>query len=368
MTAPTLTLNPTVSPSFPSTAWYENIEADEEELFKSFASRVIAAQQKEVAEESNGPFLRGFHAKLHAGLIGEFHVLHDLPDYARFGVFSEARVFPAVVRFSNGTPHRQPDKRREPRGIGIKLIGVSGDKLPPGNKDDVTQDFLATSHSVTSTVRDARQFIAFIEAERKSGLLPINLARAVGVGESVRILRALFRTVVLSKVQSMATEHYSGTAPIQHGPYAVKYTVRPAEGTEPSVVNRPRTSNFLREELEDRLRKGDLMFDFVVQFYVDDERTPIEDTSVEWKPEDAPFVKVAQLRIPACDLNDPLIRARSNLIDQYSFSPWHTIKEHRPLGSVMRARRVAYQASAGLRGHCPEPTSLPKSRLSAVEI
>jgi len=348
-----------LSQLLPSTAWCERIEPDEERVFKEFASTVIAAQQKEAAHESKGPLARGFHAKLHAGLVGEFQVLDDIPDFARFGVFRQARVFPAVIRFSNGTPRNQADKRPEPRGIAIKLIGVAGDKLPPGNRDDVTQDFLATSHSVTSTVRSAKQFIAFIEAERKSGPLPVNLARAVGVRESVRILSALVRTVVLSRVSSLATEHYSGTAPIKLGPYAVKFTVRPAEQTKPPA-QRQRTENFLREELAERLREGDLFFDFVVQFYVDDECTPIEDTSVSWKPEDAPFVKLAQLRIPSCDLNDPLVKERSNLIDRFSFSPWHTIEEHRPLGNVMRARRIAHEASANLRGHCPEPRSLPQ--------
>jgi hypothetical protein len=358
--------NPTVSRLCPSTSWCEIIAPGEQKLFEDFAHCVIATQQKEVAKQSNGPLLRGFHAKLHAGLVGEFKVLNDLPDCARFGVFTEARVFPAVVRFSHGTPQRQPDKRPEPRGIAIKLIGVRGDKLPPGNKDDVTQDFLATSHSVTSTVRDARQFIAFIEAGREPGLLPVNLARAVGVRESLRILLSLIRTVALSRVRSLATEHYSGTARIKLGPYAVKFIVRPSEQTE--APTRPRaTENFLREELADHLRKGDLLFDFVLQFDVDNAHTPIEDTSVPWKAKHAPFVKVAQLRIFSCDLDDPLIIARSNKIDQFSFSPWHAIEEHRPLGNVMRARRIAYQASSTLRGHCHEPTSLPQSYLYGSE-
>lgn len=351
------TVNP-VPQVCPNTAWREVTMPGEEELFEDFANRVIAAQQKEAAAQEGGPLRRGFHAKTHAGLVAEFQVRDYVPAYARHGVFSHPRVFPAVVRFSNGTPGRQADRRPEPRGIGIKLIGVLGDKLPPGNKEDVTQDFLATSHSVTSTVRNAAQFIAFIEAGRKRGLMPVNLARAVGVREAMRILSALVRTVLLSRVHSLATEHYSGTAPVKLGPHAVKFTVRPAAGTVPPA-RRGRTDDFLREELSERLRKGDLVFDFVVQFYVDDVRTPIEDTSVPWKPEHAPFVPVAQLRIPSCDLDDPLTSARSEVIDQYSFSPWHTIEEHRPLGNVMRARRVAYQVSATLRGHRPEPTALP---------
>jgi hypothetical protein len=198
-------------------------------MFEDFARRVLAAQQNEVAQQTGGALLRGFHAKLHAGLVGRFEILPDLPSCARFGVFQQERVFAAVVRFSNGKPKPQPDNGREPRGIAIKLF-VEEDKLPHGSRNNRTQDFLATSHSVTSTVRNARQFIAFIEAQRKGTRLPLELARAVGVSESLRILLALTRTVLFSEVRSVATEQYSGTAPIKLGPYAVKFTVRPAGG------------------------------------------------------------------------------------------------------------------------------------------
>jgi hypothetical protein len=319
---------------------------------------VIAAQQKENAR-SDGTLMRGFHAKPHAGLVAEFKVLDGLPDYARFGIFTEPCVFPAVVRFSNSVHLRQSDKRLDPRGIAIKLIGVPGDKLPPSNRDDVTQDFVATSRSVISAARNTQQFMAFVEAGRKRGLLAVNLARAVGGREALRVLYAIVRSLVLRrKVRSVATEEYAGGAPIKLGPYAVTFTVRPSEGTEP-LTRRRRTENFLREELADRLRKGDVIFDFLLQFYVDDEHTPIEDNSVLWKPEHTPFVKGAQLRIPSCNLDDPVVSARSEVIDWYMFSPWHTIEEHRPLGNINRARLATYQVSATLRGHSPEPTSLP---------
>ena len=357
MTQTDRTALPIAPPVSPSTAWKEVVEPEEQALFEDFA-REIGAQQKEIAQQTRGPLRRGFHAKLHAGLMAEFQVLADLPAYARFGVFSEPRVFPALVRFSNGEPMPQPDKRPEPRGIAIKLIGVPGRKLLPGQEDAVTQDFLATSHSVTSTVRNARQFIAFIRASRNRVTLPFTLARAVGFWESLRILKALASTVLFSKVRSMVTEQFSSTAPLKLGPYAVKFTVRPAAGTE-VATSRPLTNNFLRDDLADRLRKGDVTLDFFVQFYLDDIRTPIEDTSIPWQPDDTPLVKVAQVRIPGCDLDDPRTRALSEAVDQMSFSPWHTTDDHRPLGNVMRARRVAYQASAALRGHSPEPTGLP---------
>jgi hypothetical protein len=346
----------------PSTGWKEVVESDEQALFEGFL-RDITAKQEEVAKQDEGAkqkktLRRGFHAKLHAGLMAEFHVLGDLPEYARYGVFREPRVFPAAVRFSNGEPSINNDKHPEPRGIAIKLVGVPGRKLLPGQENAVTQDFLATSHSVTSTVRNARQFIAFIRAAENRYTMLFTLARELGPLEAARILKSLVSTVVLSKVRSVVTEEYSSTAPIKLGPYAVKFTVRPAEGTA-ATTDRPLTENFLREELADRLRKGDVVLDFLVQFYVDETRTPIEDTSIPWKPEDAPLVKVAQVRIPRCDLNEKRTGELSEAVDKLSFNPWHATNDHRPLGNVMRARRVAYKASAELRKNSPEPTRLP---------
>src|SRR6185369_15410404 len=122
----------------PSTAWKEKTLRGEPKLFHDFARDIVAYQKKDAGKF--GPF-RGFHAKIHAGLIAEFRVRPDLPEPARHGVFAEPRTFPAVVRFSNGDSHINPDANHEPRGIAIKLIGVPGRKLLPGHEDAVTQDF-----------------------------------------------------------------------------------------------------------------------------------------------------------------------------------------------------------------------------------
>jgi hypothetical protein len=345
-----------VANGFPSKAWEEKYLDGEAELFRNFANDIVGYQKKDA---DKGRLLRGFHAKIHAGFAAEFKVLADLPEHARHGVFAKPRTFPALVRFSNGDSHINPDSTHEPRGIAIKLIGVEGRKLLPGQEDAVTQDFLATSHSVTSTVRDIRQFIHFVKARRlPRPLMAVRMFFTLGPCETRRIKAALERTVLHSDVRSMATEEFSGTAPIKFGPYAVKFTVLAADGTA-VATDRSLTENFLRDELADRLRNEDLVLDFMVQFYVDDVRTPIEDTSVPWRYEDAPKLKVAQLRIPRCDLGDPHTREQSEMIDRLSFSPWHATEDHRPLGNVMRARRVAYEASAALRQHEPEPTSIP---------
>jgi hypothetical protein len=323
----------------------EHKKDDEQTRFEGFAKEIGKRQERLAA---GCPLMRGFHAKPHAGLYAEFQVMPDRPEHTRYGVFSETRTFPAVVRFSNGESILQPDRKHEPRGIAIKLIGVPGRKLLPGQEDAVTQDFLATSHSVTSAVQDVDQFMAFVRAKDSGWLLPFKLIGALGLLEALRILWALFIRVLLSNVRSMVTEHYSSTAPIKLGPYAVKFTVRPKPGPRPS-------ENFLHDDLAQRL-EPEIVLDFLVQFYVDDTRTPIEDTSVEWK---TPLQKVAELHIPKCKLDTAEAKELAKKVNDLSFSPWHATEDHCPLGNVMRARRVVYEASSALRGHRPEPTGLP---------
>jgi hypothetical protein len=339
----------------PSTAWKEKKLWGEPEIFERFAAEIVAFQRQDAATNAGKP-LRGFHAKIHTGVMAEFKVLADLPAHARCGVFSEPRVIPAVVRFSNGESTIRPDTNPEPRGIAIKLIGVPGRKLLQGREDAVTQDFLATSHSVTSAVRNVKQFMKFVRAHRHpKAIMIVQLFLTMNPFEAARILGKVRRDVLLREVRSMATEEFFGTAPIKFGPYAVKFSIKAADKTA-KTTERPLTENFLREELADRLRREDLEMDFRVQFYVDDVSTPIEDTSVLWQTEP---LTVARLRIPRVDLDDKSSLELSEKVNELSFSPWHAMEDHRPLGNIMRARRAAYDASSTFRDGWPEPTVVP---------
>ena len=111
----------------------------------------------------------------------------------------------------------------------------------------------------------------------------------------------------------------------------------------------------MREDLSARLRQGPIHYDFQVQFFVDETRTPIEDHSVEWKEADAPFVTLARLTLAKQDPDSPRGERVAEFVDKLSFDPWHAVKELRPLGNIMRARNVAYRVSTQERGVSPEP-------------
>jgi hypothetical protein len=84
----------------------------------------------------------------------------------------------------------------------------------------------------------------------------------------------------------------------------------------------------------------------LIQLHVDEEKTSVENPMKEWKEEDAPFVKVATIRIPSQKFD---FDERKRLDESMLFTPWHTLPEHEPLGSVNLARKKIYQELAKAR-------------------
>jgi len=74
---------------------------------------------------------------------------------------------------------------------------------------------------------------------------------------------------------------------------------------------------------------------------------PVEDASVLWPEELSSHEAVAVLHLPAQDAYSDARRRYAD--DVLSFSPWHALEAHRPLGSIMRSRRAAYPASSDFR-------------------
>jgi len=67
---------------------------------------------------------------------------------------------------------------------------------------------------------------------------------------------------------------------------------------------------------------------------------PVENAGVEWSEKESPFIKVATLRIPPQIFRT---REREELAEDLSFSPAHSLIEHRPIGGINRARVEIYR-------------------------
>jgi hypothetical protein len=107
----------------------------------------------------------------------------------------------------------------------------------------------------------------------------------------------------------------------------------------------PQKDDYLRENLREALKEGDVSFEFCVQLFVDDRKTPIEEAYIEWKESDSPPVPIATLILPKQDLDLQLQQDMEGM----AFNPWNTT-DFTPLGLINLARKDVYDASASHRG------------------
>ena len=66
----------------------------------------------------------------------------------------------------------------------------------------------------------------------------------------------------------------------------------------------------------------------------------------EWKESDAPFYQVATLIIPRQRFDTP---EQNQFCENLSYSPWHALPEHRPLGGTNRVRKIIYDRISQVR-------------------
>ena len=277
----------------------------------------------------SGMTKRIFHPKMHGLVRAEFIVNDNLDDHLKVGIFKEAKTYPAWIRISNAKRHPSHDKKRDLRGFAIKLVGVEGKKLIEGKEDTVTHDFLLVTSKIlqTKTVKDFQKSIYALTGNFFQ-LLFFALTHP--------------RTIYLSigqikKCSNLLEEFFFSTTPYKFGDgRAVKYGVIPHQKAKSELPQDP-SYNFLKERLIEDLAHKDAYFDFVVQFQEDPVKMPIEDPRKVW---DSPFIKLATIKIPRQTFNSD---KQLNYGENLSFTPWHCIEAHRPLGGANRARKKVYE-------------------------
>ena len=263
----------------------------------------------------------------------EFDVADGLPSDLRVGLFERPGSYRAVIRFANASS--AGDRERDIRGMAIRVRDVGGENLTPG---EASMDFVLNSHPVMMAA-DTRSFMELLEANEAGGL-----RRTMYFLTHPKALR------IATAARSNPTCHldltYWSTTPYLFGPgRAVKYVVIPGTAVR-SPMPPSLTDDYLTQAIRARLGQSEATFDFAVQFQTDSRRMPIEDASVEWRERDSPYVRVARVRIP------PQVPGDAGLdeaCERMSFNPWHCRPEHRPLGSMNRARREIYPALAAFR-------------------
>lgn len=284
-----------------------------------------------------GKTLRQFHAKMHGCVKATFTVLPDIPINFQHGFLIPAKQYDCWIRFSNGRSSVVDDRKADLRGMAIKLLNVPGEMLMQDHSMPQSQDFLLVSYPtlMSASVADFKKNIYAI----CNGFLG-----AVKFGINPANWPAVIRTVQsMKKCDSVLSLTYYSVSPYRLGAQeqAVKYAAIPARRSSLQKVDKD--TNFLRKQMQSELSQHSVSFDFMLQLQEDPKKEPIENPCVEWKSR---WQKVATIEIPPQQFDTP---ERNSFAESLTYSPWHSLKEHQPLGGVNRARRAVYEAISQFR-------------------
>jgi len=78
--------------------------------------------------------------------MGKFIVKDNLPPHLAQGMFAKPGSYDMIMRYSSLTPKLVPDNIPAPRGIGMKIFGVEGEKI--WGEDKKTQDWTLNNYPV----------------------------------------------------------------------------------------------------------------------------------------------------------------------------------------------------------------------------
>lgn len=324
------------------------VELVDEAGERIIAEKMVALVRKQMRDGKKR--LRGQHAKETGCVKAKFIVASDLPEECRYGVFRNPGAdFDARVRFSNAQGTIVPDKLPTGRGAAIKLLKVEGPRAIP-NDTDPAQDFLMVNHPAFPFGTPAkylsvmRLFTLPLVGEKA---IIAYLLKDKGARKNVRAIRAKWVGSPLETKYWSGSPYWLGSSDGKTG-QAVKYSL--VHRTRPKPVPESledKSDHYLKESLIEHLTGQEAKFDFKVQFQTDPRTMKIEDAAVAWDEDISVPVTVATLHILPHKSED--IRLVTEECEAKSFTPWHALAEHRPLGGINRLRRLVYEASVAKR-------------------
>src|SRR6266481_166177 len=146
-------------------------------------------------------------------------------------------------------------------------------------------------------------------------------------------------------------ETFYSQAPLRFDDFIAKISVAPKspelKALAQASLNVNGVPNGLREAVLDFFGKNGGVWEVRAQLCTDLEHMPIENAAVVWSEEVSPYQRIARITVkPQLAWSE----VRSSVVDDgMSFTPWHGLAAHRPLGGIMRVRKAAYEAAKKFR-------------------
>ena len=345
----------------------EDVQPDEQKVISELNETFDTILER--TAEDGGHAVRSVHAKSHGILEGTLTIDDGLPPELAQGLFAKPGKHKVYMRLSTNAGDILPDAISLPRGLALKVLNVEGERLP--GAQGKTQDFVMVNGPVF-TAETAKDFLGNLKmlaktTDRLEGTKKVISSVLRGVNTALESVG-----IESPKVQSLGGapnvdplgETYYSVTPFRYGDYIAKFSVAPVAPELTALtgkeIDASEREDAIRETVQSEMRKTNGQWELRVQLCRDLDKQPVEDPTVEWKEEEAPFRRVATISVAPQDSWDAAKVQAVN--EEMRFSVWTGLAAHQPLGNINRARKAPYEHSAKFRERvngCPihEPST-----------
>ena len=332
----------------------EQVQPDEDETIQGLNQAFDKIL--ETTAKDYGHAVRSVHAKAHAILEGRLTVASGLPPELAQGMFTAPGKHTVFMRLSTNAGDILPDAVSLPRGLALKVLDVDGERLP--GADGRTQDFIMVNGPVFQA-KTADKFLSNLKllagtTDKLEGTKKVMSSVLRGVSsalEAVGIESPKLQSLGGAPNSDPLGETYYSVTPFRYGEHIAKFSIAPVapdllalKGTTIDATGRP---DAIREAVQAEMLGIDGVWELRVQLCRDLEKQPVEDPTVKWDEEEAPFRTVATITVPRQNSwNAAKVQAVN---EEMHFSIWTGLAAHRPLGNINRARQDTYRHSTQFR-------------------
>ena len=270
------------------------------------------------------------------------------------GIYAQPGIYPATVRFSNSDPNVKPDDKPDVRALSFAVDLAPAGLVADGVKT-VRQD-VSLQSAPTLPINDVHAFVVLVKVLAASS--PARGLWSLPFRDKFIFIHSMFKASLQTRrpIQPYQQLRYWSNVPFHHGATdVVKYSATPCADNlaRPLEANNP---NALKDELIRHLNEDAAIssFDVGLQFLDTEAMTYrgrrrdadfwIENASVEWKENQAPFHVVGRLRLlPKSQLSADESAA------MYIDVTENSTPDSMPVGRINRARWQAELASRRAR-------------------
>jgi hypothetical protein len=338
---------------------FERRVVGEEQAVRRFSDTARKQQDQGARASADRLIRRPIHAKAHGLIQAKFQVQPLAKPEYRVGLFARQSSYDALLRPSNGVGLIRPDEERDARGLAMRVL------LPPSQAQFVLpqppgqercQDFVLMNAS-EFFAPDIQKLSLWFDTQRDES----SWAKAAGMaalvlGEpgALRVAGILLRTFSSRLSHPLRAAYHSASPYALGAEHVTKYSLEPTNPKRLHDLMTNADGNYLSTALAHSLRRQPIELKLYLHV-LSGSVVPrgfrsladiVEDATLDWRRLGAEKVHAATIRIGA---QDPASTERMTQAEHIRFNPWNALAEHRPLGSLNRARLSAYRASQRYR-------------------